>query len=132
MGTKKILIVDDDKDLVRGLIFRLKANGYETVWAFDGYTAMSMAQKEKPDLIILDLGLPVGDGFSVMERLENVASLALTPVIVLTARDKQINKERAMKAGAVAFFQKPADNETLLAAIKKEFRKSDQPMEENI
>lgn len=130
MGTKKILIVDDDKDLVRGLMFRLKANGYETAWAFDGYSAMSMAQKEKPDLVILDLGLPAGDGFTVMERLKNVSSLALTPVIVLTARDLKINKERALQAGAVAFFQKPADNDRLLAAIQKEFRKSDQQMEE--
>jgi DNA-binding response OmpR family regulator len=130
MGTKKILIVDDDKDLVRGLMFRLMANGYETAWAFDGYTAMSMAQKEKPDLIILDLGLPVGDGFTVMKRLKSVSSLALTPVIVLTARDIQINKERALQDGAVAFFQKPADNDRLLAAIQKEFRKSDQQMEE--
>jgi DNA-binding response OmpR family regulator len=125
MGTKKILIVDDDKDLVRGLMFRLKANGYETAWAFDGYSAMSMAQKEKPDLIILDLGLPIGDGFSVMERLKNVSSFAFTPVIVLTAREIQINKERALQDGAVAFFQKPADNEALLAAIRNAVGESD-------
>jgi DNA-binding response OmpR family regulator len=132
MNGKKILIVDDDKDLLRGLSFRLRANGYETVIATDGYSAISVAQKEKPDLIILDIGLPAGDGFIVMERLRNHPSLALIPIIILTARDSQINKEGALKAGAVAFFQKPADNETLLAAIKKEFRKSDQQMEENI
>jgi DNA-binding response OmpR family regulator len=125
MGTKKILIVDDDKDLVRGLMFRLKANGYETAWAFDGYSAMSTAKKEKPDLIILDLGLPIGSGFSVMERLKSVSSLAFTPVIVLTAREIQINKERALQDGAVAFFQKPADNEALLAAIRSALGESD-------
>ena len=132
MNGKKILIVDDDKDLLRGLTFRLRANGYETVIATDGYSAMSVAQKEKPDLIILDIGLPVGDGFTVMGRLGNHPSLALIPVIVLTARDSQINKERALKAGAIAFFQKPADNDKLLAAIKKATGKLGEQMEENI
>jgi len=132
MNGKKILIVDDDKDLLRGLTFRLRANGYETVIATDGYSAMSVAQKEKPDLIILDIGLPVGDGFTVMERVGKSQSLTLIPIIVLSARDSQINKERALKAGAIAFFQKPADNDKLLDVIQKAFRQSDKQMEENI
>jgi DNA-binding response OmpR family regulator len=125
MEKKKILIVDDDKDLLRGLSFRLRATGYNTVWAFDGYSVMNIAQKEKPDLIILDLGLPAGDGFTIMERLKRISSLALIPVIVLTARDMQFNKERALHDGAVAFFQKPADNEALLAAIRNALVESD-------
>lgn len=132
MNGKKILIVDDDKDLLRGLTFRLRANGYETVIATDGYSAISVAQKEKPDLIILDIGLPAGDGFIVMERLRNHPSLALIPIIILTARDSQINKERALKAGAVAFFQKPADNDKLLAAIKKATGKLGEQVKETI
>lgn len=132
MNGKKILIVDDDKDLLRGLNFRLRANGYETVIATDGYSAMSVAQKEKPDLIILDIGLPVGDGFTVMERMGKSHSLALIPIIVLSARDSQINKERALKAGAIAFFQKPADNDKLLAAIKKATGQLGEQMEEKI
>jgi chemosensory pili system protein ChpA (sensor histidine kinase/response regulator) len=63
--------------------------------------------------------LPAGDGFIVMERLANVDSLSSIPVIVLSARDPHTNKERALNAGAKAFFQKPADNEELLAAIRK-------------
>ena len=125
MNRKKILIVDDDKDLVRGLNFRLRAYGYEMVIATDGYSAINVAQKEKPDLIILDIGLPAGDGFTVMERLGNHPSLALIPVIVLTARDIQVNKERALQDGAVTFFQKPADNEALLAAIQNALGESD-------
>jgi DNA-binding response OmpR family regulator len=132
MNGEKILIVDDDKDLLRGLNFQLRAHGYETVIATDGYSAISVAQKEKPDLIILDIGLPAGDGFIVMERLRNHPSLALIPIIILTARDLKINKERALKAGAVAFFQKPADNDKLLDVIQKAFRQSDKQMEENI
>jgi len=69
MSKKKILIVDDDKDLMRGISIRLKANGYDTVFATDGIMAITVAKNEMPDLIILDIGLPAGDGFIVMERL---------------------------------------------------------------
>src|SRR4029077_20230961 len=108
MDKHKILIVDDDPDLRRGLNLRLRANHYDTAYATDGFSAMAMAQKEQPDLIILDIGLPAGDGFVVLERLQQNAKLSCVPVIVLTARDPQINKERAMKAGATGFIQKPA------------------------
>ena len=119
MDKKKILIVDDDPDLRRGLSVRLRANHYDTVFAVDGLSAISVAQKEKPDLIILDLGLPAGDGFTVMERLKFLAPLASTPVIVVSARDPQASKERALKAGADVFLQKPVDNDELLASIRK-------------
>jgi len=66
-----------------------------------------MAQKERPDLIILDIGLPAGDGFIVLDRLQQSA-LSSIPVIILTARDPQYNRERTLKAGACAFLQKPA------------------------
>jgi DNA-binding response OmpR family regulator len=69
-----------------------------------------MAQKERPDLIILDIGLPAGDGFIVLDRLQQSAQLSSIPVIVLTARDPQYNRERTLKAEACAFLQKPADN----------------------
>ena len=119
MDKRKILIVDDDPDLRRGLNVRLRANNYDTAFATDGMSAISVAQKEKPDLIILDLGLPAGDGFTVIERLKAIAPLAVVPIIVLSARDPQTSKERALKAGAETFFQKPVDNEELLAAIRK-------------
>jgi DNA-binding response OmpR family regulator len=111
-------VVDDDQDLRRGLNIRLRANGYETVFAQDAITAVSEARKNNPDLIILDIGLPGGDGFVVMERLSGLAALGCIPVIVLSARDPEANRERAMKAGAVAFLQKPADNQDLLSAIR--------------
>ena len=101
-------------------------------WAIDGYSAISVAQKEKPDLVILDIGLPAGDGFTVMERVGQIQSLALIPIIVLSARDLQTNKERALKAGAIAFFQKPADNDKLLTAIQQALRKPDEQMEDKI
>ena len=118
MEKKKILIVDDDEDLLKGLRVRLRAQNYATVFATDAVSAISQAKNENPDLILLDLGLPAGDGFLVMERLNNVDSLSSIPVIVLSARDAQANKERALKAGAKAFFQKPVDNDELLAALR--------------
>jgi two-component system, OmpR family, KDP operon response regulator KdpE len=118
MPKPKILVVDDDPDLVRALRLRLRANNYEVTTATDGYTAVAAAQKERPALIILDLGLPVGDGFVVLDRLQAIDSLSSIPIIVLSARDPQANEERALKAGAAAFFQKPADNDELMNVIR--------------
>jgi DNA-binding response OmpR family regulator len=118
MDKPKILIVDDDPDLRQGLNLRLRANHYDTAHATDGLSAISMAQQERPSLIILDLGLPAGDGFVVLERLQQSTNLSAIPVIILTARDRQSSCERALKAGASAFFQKPVDNSKLLSAIR--------------
>jgi DNA-binding response OmpR family regulator len=119
MDKPKILIVDDDSDLRRALKIRLRANHFDTVQASDGYSAIAMAQKEQPNLIILDLGLPAGDGFAVLQRLRDSDSLSSIPVIVLTARDPQSNKQQTLQAGATAFFQKPVDNTELLAVIRE-------------
>ena len=118
MGKPKILIVDDDPDLRRAMKIRLRANHYDTAQASDGYSAIAMAQKERPTLIILDLGLPAGDGFAVLKRLQDIDTIANIPVIVLTARSPQFNEQQALRAGAKAFFQKPADNRELLDVIR--------------
>jgi DNA-binding response OmpR family regulator len=118
MANQKILIVDDDPDLRQALRLRLRANRYDTVSAEDGYSVLASAYKEHPDLIILDLGLPAGDGFTVLERLQRDDKLSTIPVIVLTARDPQGSEQRALAAGAVAFFQKPANNAELLEVIR--------------
>jgi len=119
LDRNKILIIEDDSDLRRGLNLRLRANNYDTAFAGDAIMALSIAKKEAPDLILLDLGLPGGDGFLVLERMKNIASLACTPVIVLSARDPKANEKRALDAGAEAFFQKPIDNEALMKAIQR-------------
>jgi DNA-binding response OmpR family regulator len=118
MEKQKILIVDDDPDLRRGLNLRLRANQYDTAYATDGFSAIAMAQKERPNLIILDLGLPAGDGFVVLERLQENAALSCIPVIVLTAREPQAAREKSMRSGATAFLQKPADSTELLSTIR--------------
>jgi len=118
MAKKKILIVDDDPDLRTALNIRLRANGYDTSFAADAMVAVAEARKFNPDLILLDLGLPGGDGFVVMQRLSAIPALAVIPVIVLSARDKDANENRAAMGGAVAYLQKPYDDETLLVEVR--------------
>ncbi len=118
MDKPKILIVDDDADLRRALTMRLRANHYQTVQASDGYSAIAVAQRERPNLILLDLGLPAVDGFGVLELLQDIDTVSNIPVIVLTGRDPQLNEQKAFLAGARAYLQKPADNDELLAVIR--------------
>jgi CheY-like chemotaxis protein len=117
MGSPKILIVDDDQDIRRLLGIRLRAGGYEPVFAGDAISAVNQARMERPDLILLDLSLPAGDGYLVMERLKAMPALEGIPVIVVSARNPQAEEERLAQSGADAFFRKPFDYEELLAAI---------------
>jgi two-component system KDP operon response regulator KdpE len=118
MSQKKIMVIDDDPDVRLGLQLRLKANHYDVVFAVDGLASIVEARRHMPDLIILDLGLPAGDGFSVLERLKANQSLCLIPVIVLSGRDRNANRERALNAGARFFLQKPVANDRLLSVIR--------------
>jgi len=124
MKKHKILIIDDDNDMRRAMHIRLRSFGFDTVLAIDGLSAIAVAVKESPDLILLDLGLPAGDGFVVMDRLRNNAKLSCIPVIVLTAREVRGNKEKALAAGCSVFLQKPVDSDNLLAAIQKALSES--------
>jgi DNA-binding response OmpR family regulator len=119
MSNYKILIVEDDPDVRLGYHVMLKANRFETFVAADAVSATSQARTHQPDLIILDLGLPAGDGFIVLERLRANASLSLIPVIVVSARDVQGNKERSLTAGAKAYVQKPWNDDELLSLIDR-------------
>jgi len=119
MSYKKILVVDDDPDVRKGLHVRLTANHYEIFLAGDALSSLDEARKHQPDLIILDLGLPGGDGFLVMERFKTFRSLAAIPIIVVSGSDPCTNRERAFRTGAKAFLQKPVDNAELLAVIRQ-------------
>ncbi len=135
MGNKKILIVEDDPDLLRSMHVRLRAHNYDTFSAGDAISCMAEARKNEPDLILLDLGLPAGDGFVLMERFKQVPALASVPVIVVTARDFRANQKRAIQAGAAAFMQKPVNNAELLATIRKALREvpqADEPVVYNL
>lgn len=123
MAEKKILLVDDDKDVVHALNVRLRSKGYHVAVAGDAISAVSAARKEKPDLIVLDLGLPGGDGFLVMQRLKSLYELALTPVIVVSAREANAAKEQALGAGAAAYFQKPVSTNEFMLAVEQSLGK---------
>jgi DNA-binding response OmpR family regulator len=114
-----VLVVDDNTDLRKALSLRLQANGYDVLTAADALSATTTIMKKEPSLVILDLGLPCGDGFVVMERLQKNDRLAQIPVIVLTGRGKANNMNRALRSGAVAFFQKPVEDRQLLLAVWK-------------
>jgi len=116
---KRILIVDDERDIVKALTIRLNRAGYEVVTAFDGAQGIFMAHKEKPDLVILDIRMPAGDGFSVAEKLKESTETVAVPVIFLTGSPERNSEEKAMGLGARFYVKKPYDPEELLDAIER-------------
>jgi two-component system KDP operon response regulator KdpE len=114
----KILIIEDDADTRQLLRIRLEGQGYETAAAADAVGAIQVAREERPDAILLDMGLPGGDGIVVMERLKSFPALEHIPVIVVSAREPSATGARAAEAGAHAYVQKPIDHEALLSAIR--------------
>ena len=124
---KKILIVDDERDIVKALMIRLQRAGYEVVTAFDGAQGVFMAHKEKPDLIILDIRMPAGNGFSVAQRLKRSIHTFTIPVIFLTGSPEKNAEEKAMAVGARFYIKKPYDPEELLDAIKRALEEGPDP-----
>lgn len=117
MTRPKVLVVEDDRDLRHGLTLRLTALGYDVVQAEDGYFAVNVARNEQPDVVLLDIGLPAGDGISVLERYARLPMLAAIPVVVLTGRDPIITERAVRRFNVAAFLTKPAENKDLADAI---------------
>jgi CheY-like chemotaxis protein len=115
---KRVLLVDDDSTVLLSTGVRLKGMGYTVYTAKDAVNAVSAVVKNNPDVIVLDISLPAGDGFLVHHRLQNLVVSAATPIIFITASSDPNLRERAMQAGAVAFLQKPFDATTLADAIE--------------
>ena len=120
---KKVLIVDDERDIVKAVKIRLQSRGYEVVAAFDGAQGVFMAHKEKPDLIILDIRMPAGDGFSVADRLRRSAHTWNIPIIFLTGSPETNAEERAKELGARFYIKKPYDPEELFDAVERAMEK---------
>lgn len=114
----KILVVDDEPVIIKVIESRLKANGYEVITASDGQEGLNLARSEKPDLIILDLMLPKIDGYRVCRLLKFDDNFKQIPVLMLTARVQESDKQKGMEAGADAYLSKPFDPETFLSMIK--------------
>jgi CheY-like chemotaxis protein len=115
---KKILIIEDDQKVALGLAIRIKAGGFETVIAHDALSGVRSAIKVKPDLVLLDISMPAGNGFIVAERIQKNISTPI-PIIFLTASKREDFRERASELGAVAFFEKPYDAQELLAVMRE-------------
>ncbi len=118
-GAKKILVVEDDLVTQRVLSARLEINGYEVITAQDGEEGLKRARKENPDLVMLDLMLPKMTGYEVCRMLKFDDKYKKIPIIVLSALDRQDEREKAVKAGADAVFVKPFDLELLLVKIRE-------------
>ncbi|NQT90538.1 MAG: response regulator [Candidatus Omnitrophica bacterium] len=111
---KRILIVDDEQDLVETLTFRLEANDYEVIKAYDGQEGLDKAKSENPDLIILDLMLPKMDGYKVCRMLKFDEKYKKIPIIMFTARAQESDKKMGMEVGANAYITKPFEPQLLL------------------
>ena len=115
---KRVLLVDDDNTILLGTGVRLKSMGYTVYTAKDAVSAISAVVKNSPDVVVLDLSLPAGDGFLVADRLQNLVASAATPIIFITASENPLLRERAMNLGAAAFLTKPFGATTLADAIE--------------
>jgi DNA-binding response OmpR family regulator len=129
MGPTSILLIEDDLNVYHGIRRRLSASNYETHYAPDAVTSISQARQHLPDLILLDLGLPAGDGFVVMDRLKLIPELSSIPIIVLSGRDRAANEMRSIRSGAAAFLQKPVSGDVLLRTIDRCLPKLHRPVE---
>jgi two-component system OmpR family response regulator len=116
---KNVLIVEDDADMRKLVDLCLQADGHETLFATDGASAIGVARSARPDLIVLDLGLPAGDGFTVMDRLNAMPMLSRVPVIVVSGRDAPADESQALAHGARAFLHKPFNREDFVTAVRE-------------
>jgi len=124
MGATSILLIEDDLNVYHGIQRRLSACNYQTHYAPDAVASISQARQHHPDLILLDLGLPAGDGFVVMDRLKQIPDLSNIPIIVMSGRDRAANERRALQSGATAFLQKPVSGDVLMKTIDRCLSKS--------
>ena len=122
---KKILIADDEQQLALAVKIRLQSKGYQVVTASDGRQALELAEQEKPDLVILDVLMPVMDGYSCLRELNTRFGRGKIPVIILTARDRM--KDLFELEGIEDYVIKPFDHEDLLVRIDRVFKRRASP-----
>lgn len=116
---KKVLIIDDEMDLVDMIHFRLEASGFEVIDAYDGADGIKKSKEEKPDLILLDLMMPQMNGFEVAEKLKEDSALKSIPIIVFTAAVTKDLPKQTREIGAKDCIVKPFDPGDLVERVKK-------------
>ena len=117
--SKKILLVDDEENIVTVVEARLEGNGYDVITAYDGQEALAKARNEHPDLIILDVMLPKIDGFKVCRMLKSDEKFKHIPIILLSARTQDSDVEVGKQQGADAYITKPFQQEILLGKVRE-------------
>jgi two-component system, OmpR family, alkaline phosphatase synthesis response regulator PhoP len=123
---KKILLVDDEAAIVQSLRYNLERNGYSVTAAGDGRTAVALAASEQPDLVILDIMLPLLDGIEACKEIRKVSSV---PIIMLTAKDQEFDKVLALELGADDYVTKPFSLGEIIARVKARLRRSEVDLE---
>ena len=116
---RKVLVVDDDRSIVRAVALRLRAAGYSTAEAYDGESGAACAETEVPDLVLADVVMPRGGGFGLVEKLRLSSKSRATRIILMSASADEELPCRAMESGARAFLRKPFDKAALLQAIER-------------
>jgi len=124
MSPKRILVIDDEPDVVMTLAMRLKVNGYEIISAADGEEGLEKAKSGNPDLIICDWVLPKLDGCEVCKRLKQDPAYSKIPIILCTAKAEEKDKDLAKESGAEAYVTKPYDAKNLLSIMRDLIEKS--------
>ena len=132
MSGKKILLVDDDPVIVKGLSYKLRARGYSVLTTHDGSKSIKRVREDNPDLLILDINLPLDvdtqwNAFNILQWLQRLNEDWHKPVIIITGGDTAEYEEQARAAGAVAFFRKPVDYDGLANVIRRELGESEAP-----
>lgn len=127
---KKILIVDDEPDILEFLKYNLKREGYDVVTAPDGKQAITVATAEKPDLIILDIMMPEMDGVEACGRLRSMKEFQHTPIAFLTARDEDFSQIAALDSGGDDYITKPIKPRVLISRIQALLRRSGRPSDD--
>jgi two-component system, cell cycle response regulator DivK len=119
----KILIIEDNEQNLYLLNFIFRKHGYEVESAFDGQTGIELAVRVKPDIIVLDIQLPVMDGYAVARRLRSYNELAGIPIIAVTSYAMVGDREKAFESGCTDYIEKPINPDTFMAQVEKNFMK---------
>ncbi|MEK6703651.1 MAG: response regulator [Planctomycetota bacterium] len=131
MKTYKILVAEDDAVMLKSILIRLDSQGYEVLCAQDAYQAVALAREHLPDLLVLDINMPAGDGFSVHDRITKLPHLRRTPIIYITGDHSQAVLEKAQALGARSLLTKPFDTREFLDAVRDAVEQNESTQEES-